>query len=332
MREQQDRSVALRLVWIVAGLALGAVLVWLGIRSVDLDEVWAAVRTSDWAWLFPALALLAAATAIRSLRWQLLFAGPERPGLRPIARALLIGLFVNVVLPFRAGEAARLVSLHRRTRASRTEIAATVVIERVYDVAGLLVLLLAALPWLPDVAWLDTAAWLALALAVAIACAVAVLSVRGATAARLAIAPLRLLGVSLESRERAAAGLVRGLAGFRHPRTGLIAASLTLVSWVVLAASFWLVTFAFELDVPFDAGLLVLVATGLAMIVPAPPAALGVFEAAAVAALGAYGFSVEEALPYALVLHAVNVVPYLAAGAVLLPGETRSRQKLGSLA
>jgi uncharacterized protein (TIRG00374 family) len=307
------------------------VLIWLGVRKVDLAEVWDAVRASTWGWLLPALALLAVANAIRSLRWQMLFAAPGRPGLAPVTRALLVGLFFNSVLPLRAGEAARLLSLHRHTRVSRTEIAATVVIERIYDVAGLFVLLFIVLPWLPDVAWLATAAWVALALAVAIAFVVALLVTRGAATARLVLMPLRLFGISTERRERATAGLVRGLAGFRDLRTGLVVASLTLVSWAVLALCSWLVTFAFDLDVPFDAGVLVLVATGLAMIVPAPPAALGVFEAAAVAALGAYGFSVEEALPYALVFHALNVLPYLAAGVVLLPGETRLGQKLGSL-
>ena len=331
MREQAGRSLALRSAWIAAGLTIGTLLIWLGLRKVDLTEVWDAVQASNWGWLVPALALLAIANGIRSLRWQMLFTRPGRPALPAVTRALLVGLFVNSVLPLRAGEAARLLSLHRHTRVSRAEIAATVVIERIYDVSGLFVLLFIVLPWLPDVTWLATAVWVALGLGLAIAVVVALLVTRGAATARIMLVPLRLLGVTTERRERAAAGLIRGLAGFRDLRTGLAVGSLTLVSWAVLALCFWLVTFAFDLDVPFDAGVLVLVATGLAMIVPAPPAALGVFEAAAVAALDAYGFSVEEALPYALVLHAVNVLPYLAAGAVLLPGETRPRRELGSL-
>jgi hypothetical protein len=314
-----SRSLAIRAGWTAAGLALGAALVWVGLRSVELGDVWTALRQSEWGWLAPAVALLALATAIRALRWQLLFSPSTRPALGPVSIALLVGLFFNAVLPFRAGEAARLVSLHRRARTSRTEIAATVVIERVYDVVGLLLLLLVAVPWLPRVTWLTAAAWLALALGLVIAMAIALLSLREERATRLLLALARVLPVPVERRERATANFMRGLAGFRSLRTGLVAAVLTAASLIVYTLCFWVVTLAFELDLPIGVGVLVTVTTGLALVLPAPPAGLGVFEAAVVGALGAYGLSLTEALPYALVVHAVNVVPYLAAGAAVLP-------------
>jgi hypothetical protein len=49
------------------------------------------------------------------------------------------------------------------------------------------------------------------------------------------------------------------------------------------------------------------------MIIPSPPAAIGVFEAAGVLALKAYGVSRTGALPYAIVLHISNFVPLVAA-------------------
>jgi uncharacterized protein (TIRG00374 family) len=321
------RGVVIRAAWTVTGLLLGAALAWGGIRSVDLGDVSTAVRESEWGWLAPAVALLALATAIRALRWQLLFSAATRPALGPISIALLVGLFFNVILPFRAGEAARLLSLHRRTRNSRTEIAATVVIERVYDVAGLLLLLFVALPWLPRVSWLKAAAWLALAFGIAVAVAIAFLTLRGEDATRLLLRLARLLPLSLERRDRATANFMRGLAGFRSMRTGLVAASLTLASLLVYAVCFWVVTLAFDLELPLGAGVLVTVTTGLALILPAPPAGLGVFEAAAVGALGVYGLSLSQALPYALVVHAVNVLPYLAAGAAVLPFSARAGPK-----
>ena len=86
----------------------------------------------------------------------------------------------------------------------------------------------------------------------------------------------------------------------------------------MISVSFWLATFAFDLDLPLDAGLLVLAAVGLAFVVPAAPSALGVFEAAVVLALDAYGVPRAEALSYAFVLHALNFFPYLIAGAIAL--------------
>jgi uncharacterized membrane protein YbhN (UPF0104 family) len=97
-----------------------------------------------------------------------------------------------------------------------------------------------------------------------------------------------------------------------------VALGLTISSWLLIAASFWVLMLGFNLGLPFAAGLLVAIATGLGMIIPSAPGAIGVFEAATLVALGAYGVPRSQALSYALVLHAVNVVPYLVAGAIVL--------------
>jgi uncharacterized membrane protein YbhN (UPF0104 family) len=73
-------------------------------------------------------------------------------------------------------------------------------------------------------------------------------------------------------------------------------------------------------DLPHSplAGILVTIATGLSLVLPSSPGAVGVFETAALVALNAYDVPKTAALPYALVLHAVNLFPYVAAGALVL--------------
>jgi uncharacterized membrane protein YbhN (UPF0104 family) len=78
------------------------------------------------------------------------------------------------------------------------------------------------------------------------------------------------------------------------------------------------VTLCFHLQLTFASAVLVIVAVGLSMILPSPPGAIGVFEGAALIALKAYGTPRSLALPYALVLHAVNLVPFLLVGFPLL--------------
>jgi hypothetical protein len=308
--------------WALAAVAVAitGLFAWLAVRTIDLGLTWEALRESDVAWIAPSFALLALSLAVRALRWWALFAPGRRPPLRHTAAALLVGLFFNSILPLRAGEAARLVYLARRTRVSRTETAATIAVERLFDVLALLLLLFVALPFLPEVTWIRAAAWLALALGLALALAVAVLVVFGDRALRVLLWPLRWAPfVSPERWEQAPTMLGHGLAALRRPGLAATAMALTTVSWLVMAASFWALMPAFDLGLGYEAGLLVLVAVGLAMIVPSPPAALGVFEAAVVVALGAFGIESSRALSYALVLHAVNFFPYLAAGLLAVP-------------
>jgi uncharacterized membrane protein YbhN (UPF0104 family) len=64
--------------------------------------------------------------------------------------------------------------------------------------------------------------------------------------------------------------------------------------------------------------MLVTIAIALGMILPSSPAAVGVFEAAVLVGLNPYDIAKPEALSFALVLHALNFFPYIAAGVLIL--------------
>ena len=317
------RRWARALLWSAAAAATVG-FTYLAVRDVDWDVAWRALRASEWWWVLPTTLVIVAGTVIRAVRWCAVFAPETRPPFRAVLSALLVGNFFNTVLPLRAGEALRIVALNQRARVSRVETLGTVGVERVMDVVTLLVLLFAVAAWLPEVSWLRGAAVFGAALAAVVAAAVLLLAVWGARPVHALLRPLaRLRPASAERVEHAAESLARGLAALRRPRVAAAGLLWTALSWIAFALSFWLLMIGFDLDVPPLAGLLVLVATGLAMILPSPPAAVGVFEGAVVVALGAYDVSPSHALPYAVVLHLVNVLPFVAAAPFVLGGHAR---------
>jgi uncharacterized membrane protein YbhN (UPF0104 family) len=181
-----------------------------------------------------------------------------------------------------------------------------------------LVIFFCAVPWLPRVSWLGPAAVLAAVAAAALAGVVAVLAVYGEQPLQWLARPLvRLPRLSSEKIRHHVALLATGLSGLREQRVALEALVWSLAAWITTALWAWFVLRAFH-GLPFSAGVLVTVAVGLSMIIPSPPAAIGVFEAAGVLALKAYGISQTGALPYAIVLHVANFVPLVAAGAIAL--------------
>lgn len=292
---------------------------YLAVRGARLGDVGHALASSSYVWLLPALAAFVLGNVFRVARWRLLFAPATRPRVLPASEAFLIGQLFNIVLPARAGELTRIVALNLRTRGSRAEAAATIVLERVFDVLGLLVLLFVALPWLPEVSWLRPAVFLGIGLTAAVATGAVALALWAERPLRFVLAPLSHLPfLSRERLDFAAANAGKGLAGVRSVRLAAAAFLSTLAVWIALGVSCWLVMLAFDLGLSPFAGLFVVVAIGLSMILPSAPAALGVFEAAVVAALAAYGTSRSNALSYALVLHALHVLPFVAAGVPLL--------------
>jgi uncharacterized protein (TIRG00374 family) len=312
---------SLRLAAIAVGLVVSFVFAYIAVRDVDFERFRQALADSNYAWLVPALAVLGVGVALRAVRWRLLFNPATRPPLGATTRALLIGTFFNNVLPARAGEAIRVFALHRDAGTSRAEALGTAATERTYDVIALLVLLFAALPWLPELTWLRRAAVLAIVVAVGLAVTVLVLARWRERPLRYLLRPLaRIPGFSVEQAEHAAANLLAGLAAVRRAEIAVPALALSFVAILVIAFSYWLVMLAFDLGLGFSAGLLVMIATNLAMLIPSSPAALGVFEAATVVALGAYGIDDSRALSYAVVLHAVTFVPFVLIGLVLVHG------------
>jgi hypothetical protein len=265
--------------------------------------------------------LLFVAQLVRALRWRYLFAAATRPPYGPVLEATLLGQCFNNILPARAGEIARIVALHRTAGTSRAETTSTVVVERLYDVLVLLVLLFVFVPWLPHVAWIHAAAILAVALFAATVASVVVLLRWGEKPFLVLLRPLARLGLpflTIERAEHAAASFVRGAASLRDWRLATVALALTAVSWAPLALSTWTLMIGFHLGLSVLAGLLVTIATGLSLVLPSSPGAVGVFEAAALVGLKAYGIDKDDALSFAIVLHAVNFFPYVLAGAAVL--------------
>jgi glycosyltransferase 2 family protein len=311
------RSSALALIGI--GFGISGAFAYLAVRNVRFGQVWDGLASSNYWWTIPSIALLAASVVLRGIRWRFLFAAETRPPLRPVIEATIIGQLFNNILPARAGEPARIVALNQSARTSRPEAAATVIAERAYDVLALLVLLFVLLPWLPEVTWVRAAAILAAGLAAGLALAIAALALFGDRPFRFALRPLsRLPFVDIERTDRAAASFLRGSVSLRRLRLAVAAAVLTTACWVLLGLSAWTLMIGFDLHLSPLAGMLVIIALGLTSILPASPAGVGVFEAATLAVLRAYGIPKADALSYALVLHAVSFFPYIAAGAVVL--------------
>ncbi len=314
---------------VATGLVVTVACMYFAVRGVALDDALDALADSELLWLVPTLPVFALAVALRALRWWSLFAASQRPPLRAITYALLIGYFFNNILPARAGEAARVFALHKRAATPKAETVGTVVVERLFDVLALLIVLFASYPWLPEITWLRAAAIFGAVVVAVLLALVFVVARYEEQAVHWLLSPLRRIrraGVA-ERLEAAAVNATRGLVALRSPRIALRGMLLTIASWTTLGMSYAILTNAFHLDLPLVAAMLVTVAINLSLVLPSSPAALGVFEAATVVALSAFDVPQAEALSYALVLHLLNLVPFLVIGAALLgPAALRRRR------
>jgi glycosyltransferase 2 family protein len=301
---------------VIAGVLVSGVSLWLALRQVSLADVWESLADAHWIWAIPSLVLIYVTLIIRAIRWRYLFVHPEHVPTWESAKAINVGLLFNNVLPSRAGEIPRIIALGRTTGISKIEIGSTVVVERSLDVVTVAAAGLAIWPLLPDEGWIDALCIVCAAIVVGFVIAAVVVVLFRRRARALAEAILRRLPfVSDEQAVTTAASLARGAHILANPRRFLLAVVGSILAWAAVTLSILVLLPAFDLPVSLTVALLVMVASSLALTVPSTSGAIGVYEAAAQFSLIAFGVDASTALSFALVLHALNLIPLSITGA-----------------
>ena len=101
-----------------------------------------------------------------------------------------------------------------------------------------------------------------------------------------------------------------GLAVFRDPRRGPLAAAAQLTAWAIQVAACYALAVAMGLDDAMGIGgaAAVLFAVNVTAVVPATPSNIGVFQLAVISVLTTgYGVGAADALAYGVILQAVEI-------------------------
>ena len=275
-------------------------------RKIDWNHVYHSFQGVD-LWLAGFATLIAVpCVAFQGLRWSsLVKAVHSGPRSTPIA-AIYVGQAASALLPMRAGEAVRTELLARATGIGRATALGTVALD--HSVNGVVMFTFAALlpALLPVPTWAAIAVWVGMAGAIALVLTLLWLA--------------RHPGHALPSGRiaNAVARARSGLMAARNPRAVGEAAFFSASAWTleILLTIAALAAFHLPHDLPHAMG--VLFGVNLALAIPSPPASLGNFELGAGTALVAFGGDPGHAAAFALGLHAIQLLPTLVMGGLML--------------
>jgi phosphatidylinositol alpha-mannosyltransferase len=322
-----------------AVLVFGAILAF-ALWRLGVHRVAHALISASPGWLVLALVLMMLSLVLRAVSWhQTLRAALPSTAIRwmPVLRSTMIGVMTSAVFPGRLGEPARIVVLSRRLEGSTRRLLAvvtgTVFSQTLINVLALTIL--AAVTFVSVPLLHGHAAAL-----------VAVASVPLAVCALVLAGPplLRLAARTRSLRVRAAAfalarmlALARnGLAVFAKPRHGFAAVSAQLLAWALQWTSCYVILLALGLQRQAQpaaaAAAAVLLAVNVSAVLPVTPSNVGVFQAACLVVLAAFGVGGGQALAYGIILQAVEVVTALTLGLPALLGEGMSFQEIRTAA
>ena len=306
--------------WVLGGIGVAVsvgALVFLA-RTMDLESAMGILGRVDLLLLLVALGVLALELGVRARRWSVLLP-PSRDGRRVGARrlipSLLVGYLGNAVLPARLGEPIRAAVVSRRDGIGLPESLASVILERVIDVATLGAIAVVATLLADTEPWATQMALVAAAIAgvvLVLLMAVGVLpfvriaaSVSGADASvmrRRTVGYMERFGAIIGGRDR-------------EPVV-LAAVVYSAVAWLLDGVIFLVLGWSLGIDLGYAEALVLSAVTVLSTAIPAAPGFIGTFELAGVAGAAAVGIPSPEGLALAVLVH-VTTLGTLAAGGVL---------------
>jgi len=301
--------------------ALTVALVWGFLRGTNFAQLALYIQHADGVWIAAAVATTLFGYVLRARRWQALLAPLGHARFRSAFRTTIIGFTATNLLPGRLGEVFRPYLLARMEGFQFSSTLATIIIERVLDLASILLLF----AWFLLTTGIDVGRNLKVAGAVG-----ALVALGGLGALMLGAGhPERLgrwagkIAAILPGRAAEAVTwfvrtLAEGLAVMRRPAPLITAFGLSMALWLSIAMGIWLTSQAFGLTIsPVDSFLVV---SYLAVGVSIPtPGGVGGFDWAYKAAATQF-FLVDQtqAGAAAIVLHAVSLLPVTLLGLLFM--------------
>ncbi|MDR1621444.1 MAG: flippase-like domain-containing protein [Synergistaceae bacterium] len=233
--------------------------------------------------------------------------------------ATLVGLAINNVLPAKAGEVAKAVWIGRDNGVSFQKTLGIVFMERFFDVNVLALLSL----------WVLWAMGQRGAAAVFVACLAAgwCILILFRSYPRLAKGFTSLFGRGRLHRfvSQALSGVLENMSPRRL--VWLLATSLTI--WCFYSLQMILsVNAVAKLGLDWSTTLSVFAVSGLGMLLPSSPGAIGVYEAVIMTALKHYGVGPDEALALALFSHMAQFIPVTLVGGIVFAAFPAKRGRI----
>ena len=307
-----------------AVVALSAV----ALERIGIRSILAALLAATPVWILVAFALTCLALLVRAEAWRTILraALPEvTVRARDVARATMVGVLMSATLPARLGEPSRALIVARRLGRVRDHlplVLGTVVSQTLLNILALV--FLGAIMFATVGLFRGNLETLALATAAPLALLGAVLGapmlLRGRGALRS-----RRLDRAVRSARQATTMVREGLEVFRRPRLGARAVALQLLAWTIQWIACYALLVAFGLEgAGVSAAAAVLFAVNVTAVLPLTPSNIGVFQAACVAVLSAYGVANGDALAYGIILQAVEIATAVMLGMPALVAEGTS--------
>ena len=310
------------------GVLISAIFLYYALSRLNLGDFWKAIKSANYWWILPGIAVYFVAVWARAWRWHYLLRPIQKITTWSMFPVTCIGYMGNNIYPARAGEVLRAIILKRKEGTPISASLATIIVEKIFDAVVMMGFVFVNLPELAKVGTADSGfvgniqqvALIGTGIFIGALLIFILAAVFPQITARIVqwlidhIIPRRI-------RERTSGVLHKfldGLASLRSPKNIMMVLLTSVVIWLLETGKYWFVMHAFPgngFPVSFFALMLMNGVVNLVTIIPSAPGYIGTFDAAGIAVLAAYGVDPSAAAGYTIVLHVALWLPITLLGA-----------------
>ncbi|MCF6150492.1 MAG: flippase-like domain-containing protein [Candidatus Kuenenia sp.] len=307
---------------------------WLFIKNIEWSSLKNALTEANYWYIIPATILAILLYVIRAFRWQGLLSHIKPISALNLLSITSIGFMANNILPARVGEILRPFLLYKKENIKFSTSFATVVVERIFDMLGLIIFVVATLFLLPNPDSISHSPSFAVVSEEAATTGQSVIpSLKKWTGVFAAFGGITVISLFLivtkplffknilsascfflpHNLKDKVFGLydsfVFGLKILENKLKTVWILILSLVVWLIGGIEIYTLGFAFNLQLPFVGACLVAVCIALAVALPQAPGYIGVFHIAVLKSLHIFGIDTTLAQSYAIILWAISIFP-----------------------
>ena len=314
----------------LVGLMVSIICSWLFVRKIEWSSLGVAFSEAKYIYIFPTIIIMFTAHYIRTIRWEVLISPIKKVSVLNLFSVNMIGFMANNVLPARLGEFIRPVMVARKEKIRVSASFATIAIERVFDILGIIVIASLLFCFLPSDTSQNTSSlavihqlkkWSAIMAFLGI-CAIVVLFLLSLYPKKAGAVFERLLFIFPHHLRDKLVNLlhsfISGLQVFDHKIKLIWIGALSVVIWLLNALSVYALCYSFDIGLSFAGSCFVTVCIALAVALPQAPGFIGVFHIATQKSLDVFGVGLSSAQSFAILLWAVSVIPVTVAGLLFL--------------
>jgi len=286
--------------WVAAGIILGLVLGWLVLRGVNWSSLASAFGRVSWDTLVTAASAVIASLFLQAVRWKLMLPR-ESVSTTRLFCVRNAGLSLNNLSFAQGGgvlgDASELAILTKSDKIESSKVVASLVMSRALDFVVTSTFILVGFFIVPQLGVFKP-------VIVPVVVVMALIII-------LILFARKVVRFPLLNRVGALKSSLQSFA-FLRDRKLIFALSifLTVLAWMLLGAAAWLVAQAIGIQLPFWMMSIVLIGMTLfSGAIPSVPSAIGTYEFVTVYLLGLFSVNRSDALCFALLVHALVMIP-----------------------